>query len=80
MRRSPSTRTRVARSLTGAQIVTSFLGAHAIPPEYKGRPDAYLNEQALPALRAAHAELERRVIERTTELEEANEQLVAQLE
>lgn len=47
---------RVARSLTGAQIVTSFLGAHAIPPEYKGRPDAYLNEQALPALRAAHAE------------------------
>ena len=30
-------------------------------------------------LRAAHAELERRVIERTTELEEANEQLVAQI-
>jgi diguanylate cyclase (GGDEF)-like protein len=30
-------------------------------------------------LRAAHAELERRVVERTTELEAANEQLVAQI-
>ena len=47
---------RVARRLSGADIVTSFLGAHAIPPDYKGRPDAYLDEQALPALRAAHAE------------------------
>ena len=47
---------RVARQLSGADIVTSFLGAHAIPPEYKGRADAYLDEQALPALRAAHAE------------------------
>ncbi len=30
-------------------------------------------------LRAAHAELEQRVVERTTELEQANEQLVAQI-
>ncbi|GAB3516649.1 bifunctional diguanylate cyclase/phosphodiesterase [Pseudoxanthomonas daejeonensis] len=30
-------------------------------------------------LRAAHSELEQRVVERTTELEEANEQLVAQI-
>jgi len=46
---------RVARRLQGADVVTSFLGAHAIPPEYKGHADAYLDEQALPALRAAHA-------------------------
>ncbi|MFC2968203.1 imidazolonepropionase [Acidimangrovimonas pyrenivorans] len=37
-------------------VVTSFLGAHATPPEYKGRDDAYLATQVLPALRAAHAE------------------------
>ncbi|PVB59837.1 imidazolonepropionase [Labrenzia sp. 011] len=38
------------------RVRTSFLGAHAIPPEYKGRPDAYLDEVCLPALEAAHAE------------------------
>ena len=43
---------RVARQLRGADVVTSFLGAHAIPPEYQGRSDAYLEDQALPALRA----------------------------
>jgi imidazolonepropionase len=37
-------------------IVTSFLGAHAVPPEFQGRPDAYLDEVVLPTLRAAHAE------------------------
>ncbi len=37
-------------------VVTSFLGAHAVPPEFKGRPDAYLDEVVLPTLRAAHAE------------------------
>ncbi|HEX9859531.1 MAG TPA: imidazolonepropionase, partial [Paracoccaceae bacterium] len=50
---------RVARRIGRIRPVTvrtSFLGAHAIPPEYKGRPDDYLSEQALPALRAAHAE------------------------
>ncbi|MEM7500146.1 MAG: imidazolonepropionase [Pseudomonadota bacterium] len=41
------------RSLT---VVTSFLGAHAIPPDYKGRSGAYLDEVCLPALRAAAAE------------------------
>ena len=44
---------RVARQLQGAEIVTSFLGAHAIPPDYAGRADDYLTEQALPALQAA---------------------------
>ncbi|SDE79736.1 imidazolonepropionase [Limimaricola pyoseonensis] len=37
-------------------VRTSFLGAHAVPPEYKGRGGAYLDEVCIPALRAAHAE------------------------
>ncbi|WP_210529580.1 imidazolonepropionase [Rubellimicrobium arenae] len=36
------------------RVRTSFLGAHAVPPEFKGRPDDYLTEVCLPALRAAH--------------------------
>ena len=32
------------------QVLTTFLGAHAIPPEYNGRADAYLDEVCLPAL------------------------------
>jgi imidazolonepropionase len=50
---------RVARRLgqaRGVTVTTTFLGAHAVPPEYRGRADDYLTEQALPALRAAHAE------------------------
>jgi imidazolonepropionase len=50
---------RVARRLGRARVVTvrtTFLGAHAVPPDYAGRTDAYLTEAALPALRAAHAE------------------------
>ncbi len=50
---------RAARALGRLRpvtIVTSFLGAHACPADYKGRPDAYLDEVCLPALRAAHAE------------------------
>ncbi len=50
---------RAARELARARDVrirTSFLGAHALPPEYAGRPDAYLDEICLPSLRAAHAE------------------------
>lgn len=31
-------------------VVTSFLGAHAVPHEYRGRSDAYLDEVCLPAL------------------------------
>ena len=37
---------RVARLLGGADSVTvktTFLGAHAVPEEYKGRPDAYID-------------------------------------
>lgn len=47
---------RVARGIADARPVrvrTSFLGAHAVPPEYKERSDAYLDEVCLPALEAA---------------------------
>ena len=48
---------RVARGIGGARpisVVTSFLGAHAIPPEFKGRADAYLDDICLPALVEAY--------------------------
>ena len=38
------------------RVNTSFLGAHAVPPEYAGRDDAYIDEVCIPTLRAAHAE------------------------
>jgi len=50
---------RAARRLAALRPVTvrtSFLGAHAVPPDYKGRPDAYIDEVCIPTLRAAHAE------------------------
>lgn len=50
---------RVARAIADErpiEVRTSFLGAHAIPAEYAGDPDRYLEEQCLPALKAAHAE------------------------
>ncbi|MGB5864527.1 MAG: imidazolonepropionase [Sulfitobacter sp.] len=50
---------RVARQIALARPVdvrTSFLGAHAVPPEYAGKPDAYIDEVCIPTLRAAHAE------------------------
>ena len=49
---------RAARKIAEAREVevrTSYLGAHATPPEYKGRDDAYIDDVAIPALRAAHA-------------------------
>lgn len=50
---------RVARQISQVRPVdvhTSFLGAHAVPPEYKGQPDAYIDDICIPTLRAAHAE------------------------
>ncbi|SHM67741.1 imidazolonepropionase [Roseibium suaedae] len=38
------------------RVKTSFLAAHAEPPEYKGEPDRYIDEVCLPALEQAHAE------------------------
>ena len=34
---------RVARALTGMRVVTTFLGAHALPPEFAGRADGYID-------------------------------------
>jgi imidazolonepropionase len=50
---------RAARAIAvqrPVQITTTFLGAHAVPPEFKDRADAYIDEVCIPALRAAHAE------------------------
>ncbi|TDT74259.1 imidazolonepropionase [Litoreibacter halocynthiae] len=50
---------RVARQIAQVRPVdlrTSFLGAHAVPPEYKDKPDAYIDDICIPTLRAAHAE------------------------
>jgi imidazolonepropionase len=50
---------RAARAIAKrrqVRVVTSFLGAHAVPPEYKDRSDAYIDDVCVPALRAAHAE------------------------
>ena len=50
---------RAARAIGACRpvrIVTSFLGAHAVPPDFKGRADAYIDEICIPTLRAAQAE------------------------
>ncbi len=49
---------RVARrigELRPVKVVTTFLGAHALPPEYEGRSDAYISfvcDEVLPAVQA----------------------------
>ena len=46
---------RVARQLAGVTVRTTFLGAHTLPEEYKGRADAYIDfvcDEALPAAAA----------------------------
>lgn len=50
---------RAARALARqrpVRVVTSLLAAHAVPPEFAGRADAYVDEVCLPALRETHAE------------------------
>ena len=50
---------RVARAIAKhrpIRVLTSFLGAHATPADYKDRDDAYIDGVCIPALRAAHAE------------------------
>ncbi|MCK0151729.1 imidazolonepropionase [Marivita sp. S6314] len=50
---------RAARQIAQARPIdvrTSYLGAHAVPPEYQDRPDAYIDDVCIPTLRAAHAE------------------------
>ncbi|KZL22105.1 Imidazolonepropionase [Pseudovibrio axinellae] len=49
---------RVARkigTLRPVQVLTTFLGAHALPPEYEGRSDEYIDfvcDQVLPAVQS----------------------------
>lgn len=50
---------RVARQIAQVrpvEIKTSFLGAHAVPAEFKDTPDRYIDEVCIPTLKAAHAE------------------------
>nr|WP_103224384.1 imidazolonepropionase [Roseibium marinum] len=50
---------RVARHIgkeRPIRVKTSYLAAHAVPPEYEGRDDTYLEEVVLPGLEAAHSE------------------------
>lgn len=50
---------RAARTIGHVRSVlvrTSFLGAHAVPAEFHDRPDTYIDEVCIPALRAAHTE------------------------
>ncbi|WP_311030215.1 imidazolonepropionase [Mesorhizobium koreense] len=42
--------------LRKVRVKTSYLAAHAVPAEYKGRADAYIDEVVLPGLDAAQAE------------------------
>ncbi|MGH1357589.1 MAG: imidazolonepropionase [Burkholderiaceae bacterium] len=50
---------RVARSISQlrpVRVCTTFLGAHAIPPEFENQADQYLEEVCLPALQAGAAQ------------------------
>ncbi|MDZ4391693.1 imidazolonepropionase [Cypionkella sp.] len=47
---------REIATLRNITVKTSYLAAHAIPPEYKDCADAYIDEVAIPALHAAHGE------------------------
>ena len=50
---------RVARRLgevRNVRVRTSYLAAHAVPPEFKGRADAYVDEVVLPGLEIAYVE------------------------
>lgn len=50
---------RAARALSSKRditIKTSFLGAHALPEEYKNNADEYIDMVVIPALEIAHAE------------------------
>ena len=49
---------RAARKLADlrpVRVVTSWLAAHALPPEFTDRADAYIDEIAIEGLRQAHA-------------------------
>ncbi|MEW7008431.1 imidazolonepropionase [Lentilitoribacter sp. EG35] len=43
-------------TLRPVRIKTSFLAAHAVPKEYAGQADTYIDDVCIPALTSAHAE------------------------
>jgi len=47
---------RALESVRPVRVVTTYLGAHATPVEYKGRNGDYITEVVLPGLRQAHEE------------------------
>ena len=47
---------RHLQALRPVKIVTTWLAAHALPPEYRDRPDAYVDEVAIAGMRHAAAE------------------------
>jgi len=50
---------RAARAITDmrpVRIVTSFLGAHALPHEYKDDADRYIDDICIPAMQKGHAD------------------------
>ena len=47
---------RRLETLRDVRIKTTWLAAHALPPEYKDRTEAYIDEVVIAGLRAAHAE------------------------
>lgn len=50
---------RVARRIADVRpvrVVTSYLAAHAVPPEFKGRADDYIDEIVLPGMELALSE------------------------
>ncbi|WP_011582299.1 MULTISPECIES: imidazolonepropionase [Chelativorans] len=47
---------RALEQIRPVRVVTSYLGAHATPVEYKGRNGDYISEVVLPGLERAHAE------------------------
>lgn len=42
--------------LRPVRVITSYLAAHAVPPEYKGSADAYIDDIVLPGMEVARAE------------------------
>src|SRR3546814_6486135 len=50
---------RIAREIERhrpVRVRTTWLAAHALPPEYAGEADRYIDEVAIPGLEQAHAE------------------------
>lgn len=47
---------RLVEKARPVRVVTSYLGAHATPAEYRGRNGAYITDVVLPGLDRAHAE------------------------